>query len=254
MDADVTRIACGVAVAETRVRIAVAVLAFSLQIDTFERAKSTFGGSFGGRLQEDPCPGTRRERVESRAASRPGPGRLAPVTGSSDGTAQGERERVRLRPQARGGRSVNHARRQQCRRLSHAAKAGLGSVIAALFGLVVASAGAAPLAGLLLLTAAGLGLYARHWLSLAGRSRVGARSESEVRRALAPLRAEGWRLRHSLTWHGGGDIDSVAITPTGIVVAIETKCAARRPVVSPAQPGGTRREVLGSNGLPGSER
>jgi hypothetical protein len=118
---------------------------------------------------------------------------------------------------------VNHARRQQCRRLSHAAKAGLGSVIAALSGLVVASAGAAPLAGLLLLTAAGLGLYARHWLSLAGRSRVGARSESEVRRALAPLRAEGWRLRHSLTWHGGGDIDSVAIALTGIVVAIETK-------------------------------
>ena len=31
-------------------------------------------------------------------------------------------------------------------------------------------------------------------------------------------------------------------------------CAARRSVVSPAQPGGTRREVLGSNGLPGSER
>ena len=32
------------------------------------------------------------------------------------------------------------------------------------------------------------------------------------------------------------------------------QCAARRPVVSPAQPGGTRRDVLGSNGLPGSER
>jgi len=31
-------------------------------------------------------------------------------------------------------------------------------------------------------------------------------------------------------------------------------CAARRPVVSPAQPGGTRRDVLGSNDLPGSER
>ena len=31
-------------------------------------------------------------------------------------------------------------------------------------------------------------------------------------------------------------------------------CAARRSVVSPAQPGGTRRDVLGSNGLPGSER
>ena len=31
-------------------------------------------------------------------------------------------------------------------------------------------------------------------------------------------------------------------------------CAARRSVVSPAQPGGTRRDVLGSNDLPGSER
>ena len=31
-------------------------------------------------------------------------------------------------------------------------------------------------------------------------------------------------------------------------------CAARRSVVYPAQPGGTRRDVLGSNGLPGSER
>src|SRR5689334_19129317 len=38
-----------------------------------------------------------------------------------------------------------------------------------------------------------LGLYARHWLSLAARSRVGARSEDDVRRALAPLQADGWR-------------------------------------------------------------
>ena len=37
-------------------------------------------------------------------------------------------------------------------------------------------------------------------------------------------------------------------------LACKTECAARRPVVSPAQPGGTRREVLGSNGSPGSER
>ena len=118
---------------------------------------------------------------------------------------------------------MNYARRQQYRRLSHAGKAGLGSVIAALFGLVIASAGAAALAGLLLLTAVGLGLYARHWLSLAGRSRVGARSEDEVRRALAPLHADGWRLRHSLRWRGQGDIDSVAIAPTGVAVAIETK-------------------------------
>jgi hypothetical protein len=116
---------------------------------------------------------------------------------------------------------VNYARRQQYRRLSHGGKAALGSVVAGLLGLVVASAGAAVLGGLLLLAASGLGLCARHWLSLAGRSRVGARSEDEVQRVLAPLQAEGWRLRHSLPWRGQGDIDSVAIAPTGIAVAIE---------------------------------
>jgi hypothetical protein len=118
---------------------------------------------------------------------------------------------------------VNYARRQQYRRFSHAGKAALGSVIAALSGLVIASAGAVALAGLLLLAALGLGLYAQHWLSLAGRSRVGAHAEDEVQRALATLHAEGWRLRHSLPWQGQGDIDSVAIAPTGIAVAIETK-------------------------------
>ena len=118
---------------------------------------------------------------------------------------------------------MNYARRQQYRRLSRAGRAAVGSAAAALLALVFGGAGAAPLAGLLLLTAFGLGLYARHWLSLAGRSRVGARSEDEVQRALAPLEAEGWRLRHSLPWRGRGDIDSVAISPTGIAVAIETK-------------------------------
>jgi Nuclease-related domain len=118
---------------------------------------------------------------------------------------------------------VNYARRQQYRRLSHAGQASLASAVAALLGLVGASAGAPALAGLLLLTAVGLGLYARHWLSLAGRSRVGARSEDEVQRALVPLQAEGWRLRHSLPWQGPGDIDSVAIAPSGVAVAIETK-------------------------------
>jgi hypothetical protein len=106
---------------------------------------------------------------------------------------------------------VNYARRQQYRRLSHAGTAALGSVVAGLLGLVVARALA--LAGLLLATAVGLGLYARHWLSLARRSRVGARSEDKVNRALAPLQAEGWRLRHSMPWQGRGDIDSLAIAP-----------------------------------------
>jgi hypothetical protein len=118
---------------------------------------------------------------------------------------------------------VNYARRQQYRRLSHAGRAALGSAVTALLGLAVARARAAPLAALLLLTAVGLGLWARHWLSLARRSRVGARSEDEVQRALAALQAEGWRLRHSLPWQGRGDIDSVAIAPTGVAVAIETK-------------------------------
>ena len=68
-----------------------------------------------------------------------------------------------------------------------------------------------------------VGLRARHWLSLAGRSQIGARSEDEVRRALAPLEQHGWRLRHAVRWPGVGDIDSVAIAPTGIAFAIETK-------------------------------
>ena len=63
-----------------------------------------------------------------------------------------------------------------------------------LLALIIGGAGAAPLAGLLLLTGFGLGLYARHWFALAGRSCVGAGSEDEVQRALAPLWAEGWRL------------------------------------------------------------
>ncbi len=79
------------------------------------------------------------------------------------------------------------------------------------------------LAGVLGVAAVALGLYARGWLRLAERSRVGARSEDEVRRALSPLEAEGWRLRHSLPWQGPGDIDSLAIAPGGVAVVIETK-------------------------------
>jgi hypothetical protein len=118
---------------------------------------------------------------------------------------------------------LNYARRQQYRRLWRAGRAAAGSVAVSGLALVAGGAGAAPLAGPLLLTAIGLGLFARHWLALAGRSRVGARSEDDVQRALTPLEAEGWRLRHSLRWQGGGDIDSVAISPTGVAVAIETK-------------------------------
>jgi SRSO17 transposase len=43
-------------------------------------------------------------------------------------------------------------------------------------------------------------------------------------------------------------------TPFRWVAADAVYCATRRLVVSPAQPGGTRREVSGSDGLPGTER
>jgi hypothetical protein len=118
---------------------------------------------------------------------------------------------------------MNYARRLQYRRLLRAGEAGGSGVVIALLGFAAASDGAPNLAVGLLLIAAALGLCSRHQLSLAGRSRVGARSEDEVQRALAPLQAEGWRLRHSLPWRGQGDIDSVAIAPTGVAVAIETK-------------------------------
>jgi len=88
---------------------------------------------------------------------------------------------------------------------------------------IAARAGATALAGLLALVMAALLLDARRWVRLAARSRVGARSEDAVRRALGGLEAEGWRVRHSLQCGGRGDVDSVAIAPTGIAFAIETK-------------------------------
>ena len=118
---------------------------------------------------------------------------------------------------------MNYARRQQYRRLSRAGTAAAGSVAAALLALVTASVGAISIAGLLLLASVGLGLYTRHWLGLAARSKVGAQSEDEVRRVLAALQAEGWRMRHGLRWRGRGDVDSMAIAPGGVAFAIETK-------------------------------
>ncbi len=89
--------------------------------------------------------------------------------------------------------------------------------------LIAAGAGTWGVAGALLLVAVGLFVGRRRWVRLAARSRTGARSEDEVRAALAALELEGWRVRHSLPFGGRGDIDSVAIAPTGIAFAIETK-------------------------------
>ena len=114
-------------------------------------------------------------------------------------------------------------RRQQYRRLRRAAASVAAGLATGAFAVIAAGVGAIAAAGVFLLVMFGLVIYARHWMRLAGRSRVGARSEAEVRRVLAPLRAEGWRLRHSLPYRGRGDIDSVAIAPTGIAFAVETK-------------------------------
>ncbi len=118
---------------------------------------------------------------------------------------------------------MNYARRQQYRRLWRAGAGTAAGGVAVLVAIVLAGSGALWIGSFAFLVALGLGFYSRHWFSLARRSGVGARSEDAVQRALAPLQAEGWRLRHSLPWQGRGDIDSVAIAPTGIAVAIETK-------------------------------
>jgi hypothetical protein len=124
---------------------------------------------------------------------------------------------------------MNYPRRQQYRRLRRAAAAAAASLAAVWLALLAASEGSLPAAAGLLVTAIALAGYAHHHTRLAARSRVGARSEEEVQRALAPLQAEGWRLRHSLRWRGRGDIDSVAIAPTGIAFAIETNQELRAP-------------------------
>jgi Nuclease-related domain len=119
---------------------------------------------------------------------------------------------------------VNNARRQQFRRLSRAVAMGMGGLFAAVAALLATrTKGALSIPLVLLLVAIALGVRERHWARLTGRSRVSARSEEQVQRALAPLAAEGWRLRHSLPWQSRGDIDSLAIAPTGIAFAIETK-------------------------------
>jgi Holliday junction resolvase-like predicted endonuclease len=123
-----------------------------------------------------------------------------------------------------------YPRRQQAYRLKRAAGAGAGAVAITAAGLTAALDGLTAIAVVLLLTAGAVGLYARHWARLARRSRVGARSEDLVRQVLATLEREGWRLRHSIAWHRGGDIDHVAIAPTGVAFAIETKTRAYNPL------------------------
>ena len=120
---------------------------------------------------------------------------------------------------------ISNPRRQLLRRLGRAVAAVLGAVVTGVLALAAAAEGLVAVAGILLLATVGLAAYARHWIRLAGRSRVGASSERQVHDALELLRIDAWRVRHSLRWHGGGDIDHVAIAPRdiGLAFAIETK-------------------------------
>jgi len=118
---------------------------------------------------------------------------------------------------------VSYPRQQQYSRLAHAGVAVTVSAAAGLLALAADMAGWPAIAALMLPTSLGFALRARHWARLAARARVGARSEDQVQRGLAPLAAEGWQLRHSLPWNGHSDIDSIAISPTGFAFAIEMK-------------------------------
>lgn len=90
-------------------------------------------------------------------------------------------------------------RRQQYRRLRRASVCAASSVAAGVLTVAAVDLGELSVSVMLLLATAVLDIRARRWARLAGCSRVGARSENEVQRALAPLQTEGWRLRHSLT-------------------------------------------------------
>ena len=121
--------------------------------------------------------------------------------------------------------------RQRNRRLAR----GLQETVIALALLLVAGAlagmGNSTLAVMLLVLSLFSASRCWHSLGLAQRNAVGARSEQRVRAELKALEREGWRIRHSLRWRGGGDIDHEALAPhaTGLAFAIETKTRTYRP-------------------------
>jgi hypothetical protein len=119
--------------------------------------------------------------------------------------------------------TVSYPRRQQLHRLLRAARLAAGAMLASVGALLLGSAGYAGLAVSLGAVAAVLGLLSRRALRLARRSRVGAESEAQVRRALEPLAREGWRVAHAVDWPGRGDLDHVLRSPSGMGFVIETK-------------------------------
>lgn len=121
---------------------------------------------------------------------------------------------------------MSYPRRLQLARLARGATRGFGAVLCLLLALLAASAGQRTRGAGLAAAAGLLALASRHQLRLANRSRIGADSELAVRRSLAVLTGEGWRIRHALDWAGTGDLDHVARAPSGLGFVIETKTRA----------------------------
>jgi hypothetical protein len=119
--------------------------------------------------------------------------------------------------------TVSYPRRQQFRRLRHAAARALEAALALGVALMLARSGEAALAFAVALLAAFLSLDGVYLLRLANRSRVGAESEAQVRRALEPLARDGWHVQHAVDWPSGGDLDHVVRAPSGVGFVIETK-------------------------------
>src|SRR3954464_3757247 len=118
---------------------------------------------------------------------------------------------------------MSHPRRQQLTRLVPGATRASGAVLCLLLALLAISAGQGALGSALAAAAPLLERASRHQLNGANRSRIGAESEVAVRRSLAVLAGEGWRIRHALDWAGRGDLDHVARAPAGLGFVIETK-------------------------------
>ena len=75
---------------------------------------------------------------------------------------------------------------------------------------------ARPTAGRLLAPQSGVVLLmSRRALRLARRSRVGAASEAQVRRALKPLTLDGWAVAHAVDRPGRGDSTTCCAPPPG---------------------------------------
>ena len=104
-----------------------------------------------------------------------------------------------------------------------AASRAAGAAIALVAAALATAAEEVELGLLCALLSGVLALASHHSLGLAARSRVGAESEAQVRRALEPLVREGWRVEHAVDWAGRGDLDHVLRSPSGVGFVIETK-------------------------------